>query len=152
MKLSGESRLDGRPEEVFGHLLDPEVIKRCIDGCERLELVAPNRYEFTATARLGAFRGVFEGVAEVSEIITPESYRIFASAKSKLGRMEGSASVRLFEAQGQTRLHYEGEARVSGMIAAVGGSMIDLWAKKAVSEVFARLAREIATPAIRPDE
>jgi hypothetical protein len=30
--------------------------------------------------------------------------------------------------------------------------MIDLWAKKAVSEVFARLAREIATPAIRPDE
>jgi carbon monoxide dehydrogenase subunit G len=152
VKLSGEVRLCGRPQEVFDRLLDPEVIKRCIDGCERFELVAPKRYEFTATARLGAFRGTFEGVAEVSDIVAPENYTISVSGKSKLGRVEGSASVRLLEAQGQLRLHYEVEARVSGMIAAVGGSMIDLWAKKAVSEVFARLAREIATPAIRPDE
>ena len=47
------------------------------------------------------------------------------------------------DADGNTEVAYAGEAKIGGMIAAVGNRMIDLAVRKALTDFFERLKQEV---------
>ena len=147
MKLSGQTELEGTPEEIFKSLLDPLILRRSIPGCESLEETAPSTYEITVKAGIGSVRGTFKGEVQLTDVVAPESYSMSVKGKSSVGHAEGGASVKL-EAQGEgdqtlTLIHYEGQAKVSGMIAAVGGRLVQVAAKKIAQQFFDKIGEEL---------
>ena len=51
MELIGEHTFSAPRERVWQFMLDPEVLKACLPGCEKLEEIGPD--EYAATMKIG---------------------------------------------------------------------------------------------------
>ena len=146
MKVQGSADIPRPREAVFDRLLDPEFLKRCIPGCESLEEIEPGRYRTVIKSGVGAVRGSFKGTATLSDVVRPEGYTLSVEGKSTVGHVRSVAKLSLEEIEAGTRVHYDGEAKISGLLARVGGRLLEPAAKKVAGEFFERLARELAAP------
>ena len=145
MKLEGSVEIDAAPEVVFGRLLDPEVLARCIPGCRSMVERAPGEYAVLIEAGVGPIKGRFEGTVRLLDVVEGKSYRLEHEAKSPIGHAKGYATFRVEPRGAGTRIEYEGEAKVSGRIAQIGGRLIDAAARKLAKEFFKRLSREVSS-------
>lgn len=145
MKLEGTHQLHASRERVYQSLIDPDVLKRCIPGCEQLEKSGEDIYTATIRAGVGSIKGLFKGNVKLEDMRPPEHYRIVVDGKGAPGFMKGSGDLDL-EQQGETTvIKYRGEIQVGGTIASVGQRMIQGTAKLMVSQFFSALEAEAKT-------
>jgi hypothetical protein len=140
MKLSWEQDFGAAPGRVFAALLDPGTLKSAIEGCEKLERLAENRYDVVLKLGLAGLKGTYSGNVEVRDARPPEELTIAFEGKGPGGFVRGSARARLAARAEGTRLSAEGEATVGGVLAAVGSRLIEAAARKVVGDFFRRLA------------
>ena len=152
MEQSGEQRIAAPRERVWAALNDPEVLKRCIEGCERLELTAPDKFEATVRVKVGPLSAAFTGEVTLKDVKAPESQTLDVSAKGgAAGFARGEAFVTLAEdGPGATLLTYRAEGRVGGKLAQIGQRLIDAAARKTAEDFFAAFSAEVAPPADLP--
>jgi carbon monoxide dehydrogenase subunit G len=144
MDMTGEERIEASRQTVWAALNDPEVLKRCIPGCEALEKLSDT--EMTARVRLkvGPVSATFSGKVTLSDIDAPNGYRIAGEgAGGAAGYAKGSALVRLIEDGTATILKYEVKADVGGKLAQLGGRLIDATARKLAGEFFGKFAEAV---------
>lgn len=145
MKIEGTHQLNASREHVYELLVDPDVLQRCIPGCERLEKTEADTYSATIRAGVGAIKGVFTGAVKLEDMRPPEHYRIIVSGKGAPGFLKGSGDLDL-EAQGAgTLIKYTGDLQLGGTIASVGQRMIQGTAKMMASQFFTALEAEAQT-------
>ena len=142
MKVEGSTSIAAPRDRVFAMLLDPEVLKRCVTGCEDFTPTGADAYRIRMSAGIATIRGRAEGEVLVNESRPPEHYRLSMKGKGMGSFVDGWAAIDLTEADGETQVAYHGEATVGGMIAAVGSRMIDLAVKKVLGDFFERLKQE----------
>lgn len=145
MKLEGAHQLKASRERVYHSLIDPEVLQRCIPGCERLEKTADNTYSATIRAGVGTIKGVFKGSVTLEDMRPPTHYRIVVEGKGAPGFMKGSGDLDLEAQKETTIIRYTGDLQVGGTIASVGQRMIQGTAKMMVSQFFIALEAEAKT-------
>jgi carbon monoxide dehydrogenase subunit G len=145
MKIEGTHQLQSPRERVYQCLTDPQVLQRCIPGCERLEKTAENTYSATIRTGVGTIKGVFTGNVRLEDMRPTEHYRIVVDGKGTPGFLKGSGDLDL-EAQGETTIiKYTGDLQVGGTIASVGQRMIQGTAKMMASQFFLALDAEAKT-------
>jgi carbon monoxide dehydrogenase subunit G len=145
MKIAGTHQLNAPRDRVYQALVDPEVLQRCIPGCERLEKTAENTYSATIRAGIGAIKGVFTGTVRLEDMRPPEHYRIVVEGKGGPGFLKGSGDLDL-DAEGEgTLIKYTGDLQLGGTIASVGQRMIQGTAKMMASQFFTALEAEART-------
>jgi carbon monoxide dehydrogenase subunit G len=142
MKIEGTSTIPAPRERVFAMLLDPAVLQRTIPGCEEITPSGDSAFTIRMSAGLASIRGKVEGEIKVEESRAPEHYRLSMKGKGMGSFVEGFAAIDLVADGDGTKISYNGEAKVGGMIAAVGNRMIDLAVRKALSDFFDRLRQE----------
>lgn len=142
MKITGKTVVGRSPEELWDLLLDPEVLRRCIPGCEELERATDNTYRVRIKIGLGLIKGNFLGDVSVEDLQRPESYRMLVQAKGSTGFINGETSVRLvpFDGGHQTELEYEGEAHIGGVVASVGARLFQGAARNFSQQFFHALS------------
>jgi carbon monoxide dehydrogenase subunit G len=136
VKIQGTHLLPGTREQVWELFNDPERLAKLLPGCERLEPDGKNRYKVAIKFALAAFSGAYAGLVELSEQKPPKSMHMRVEGKGAPGFMKGEGALELVEKGGQTEVHYNGEAQVGGLIAAVGQRMIEAAAKKILQQFF----------------
>jgi uncharacterized protein len=146
MKIEGSQTLNAPRERVWAALIDPEVLRRCIPGCESLEKTDEHTYAATLKAGVGPIKGVFKGIVRLEDMHPPEHYRIVVEGKGGPGFAKGSGDFDLEEAEGKTVIKYSGELQVGGTIAGIGQRMIQGTAKMMASQFFNRLEAEVTKP------
>jgi len=146
VKLSGSQLLPAPPEKVWAAFTDTEVLARCLPGTERLEPAGPDRYKAVVGFALAAISGKYNGTLEFADKKQPTSLTLKIEGKGTPGFMKGEGRVTLAPAADgkDTELRYEGDAQVGGMIAAVGQRMIEVAARKIVSQFFERFSSELS--------
>ena len=142
MKIEGTHELHASRERVFAALVDPEVLCRCIPGCESLEKTDENTYAALLKAGVGAIKGSFKGNVRLEDMRVPEHSRIVVDGKGGPGFVKGSGDFDLEEKNGGTLIKYAGEMQVGGVIAGVGQRMIEAAAKMMAARFFAALEIE----------
>ena len=147
MKLEGTHQLHASRERVYQSLVDPQVLQRCIPGCERLEKTGDNAYSATIRAGVGSIKGVFNGNVKLEDMRPPEHYRLVVDGKGAPGFLKGSGDLDLTEQDGVTIIKYVGEIQVGGTIAGVGQRMLQGTAKMMASQFFTALEAEAKTSA-----
>jgi uncharacterized protein len=145
MKLDGTHQLNAARERVYAALIDPEVLQRCIPGCERLEKTGDDSYSATIRVGVGAIKGVFAGSVRLEDMRAPEHYRIVVEGKGTPGFMKGSGNLDLEDAAGGTLIKYSGDIQLGGTIAGVGQRMIQGTAKMMTTQFFTALEAEART-------
>jgi uncharacterized protein len=145
MKIEGTHQLNAPRDRVYQALVDPEVLQRCIPGCERLEKTTENTYSATIRAGIGAIKGIFKGTVRLEDMRPPEHYRIVVEGRGGPGFLKGSGDLDL-ETQGEgTLIKYTGDLQLGGTIASVGQRMIQGTAKMMASQFFTALEAEATT-------
>ena len=142
MKLEGSHQIAASRAVVWRCLLDPAVLQRAIPGCEKLEATGENAYRATLKAGVGSIQGKFAGEVSLTDIVEEKSFTLTAKAKASVGFVEGKGRVALEAAGKETVVNFSGEVKTGGMLAAVGGRLIEAAAQKNLSEMFTNLARE----------
>ena len=145
MKIEGTHHLNAPRNRVYESLVNPEVLQRCIPGCERLEKTAEDTYSATIRAGIGPIKGVFTGTVRLEEMRPPDHYRIVVEGKGAPGFVKGSGDLDLEEQGDGTLIKYTGDLQVGGMLAGVGQRMIQGAAKMMASQFFTALEAEVKT-------
>ncbi|MEU4830886.1 carbon monoxide dehydrogenase subunit G [Streptosporangium sp. NPDC023615] len=136
MKLAGSAVLGIDRDRVWSALQDPAVLVRTIPGCERLEETAPDTYRMTVTAGVASIKGVYQGEVALSEPRPPERFVLRARGQGAPGTVEATVEIRLSEVEGGTRVDYDAEAVIGGMIGGVGQRMLGSVAKRTAGDFF----------------
>ena len=143
MKVDSTHEIKASRERVYAALIDPDVLRLTIPGCESLEKVDENHYTAKMKAGVGPIKGNFAGDVRLEDMRPPEHYRIVVTGKGAVGFAKGSADFDLEEKDGGTLIRYSGEMQIGGSIAGVGQRMIQGAAKMMASQFFAKLEAEV---------
>jgi hypothetical protein len=142
MKIEGTHELRAARARVWRALTDPEALRRCMPGCERLEQTGENAYAATLRAGVGTIKGVFNGNIRLEDLRPPAHYRIVVDGKGQPGFLKGAGDLDLEEKDGVTVVKYAGDVQVGGTIAGVGQRMIQGAAKMMAAQFFTALEAE----------
>jgi carbon monoxide dehydrogenase subunit G len=138
MKVTGSAVLHAPRERVWSALQDPAVLVRTIPGCQQLEQVGPDSYRATVTAGVASIKGTYTGDVRLTDQAEPKSFVLHAAGAGAPGTVSADVRVNLADADGgATRLDYDADAVVGGVIGGVGQRMLAGVAKKTAGEFFA---------------
>jgi carbon monoxide dehydrogenase subunit G len=147
MKLTDTREIKADPKVVWDAILNPEVLKECIPGCESLTGSVAEGYEAVVKQKVGPVSATFTGLVQLSDIVEGRSLKISGEGKGGVaGFAKGGADVSFEPFEGGTRLTYAAEANVGGKIAQLGSRIIDSFAKKLADEFFTRFQAAVEEP------
>ena len=147
MKLTDTRDIKASPQVVWDAILNPEVLKECIPGCESLTGSVAEGYEAVVKQKVGPVSATFTGLVKLSDIVEGKSLKISGEGKGGVaGFAKGGADVSFEPIEGGTRLTYVAEASVGGKIAQLGSRIIDSFAKKLADEFFSRFQAAVEEP------
>jgi len=151
MELTGEQILPAPRARVWAALNDPEILKRCIPGCQEIARVSDTQLTARVGLAVGPVKATFTGKVTLSDLDPPNGYRISGEGQGGVaGFGKGSAVVRLADDPGGTRLTYSADASVGGKLAQIGSRLVEATARKLSDEFFTRFAAEFPAAAAAP--
>jgi carbon monoxide dehydrogenase subunit G len=149
MELNGDVLVAAPRTRVWTALNDPEVLRRCIPGCETMAATGEHEMAATVAVKLGPVRARFNGRVRMEDVRPGEGCTLqFEGQGGAAGMARGASSVALSDEPGGTRVSYRTQASVAGKLGQVGGRMIDAAARQMADQFFAAFQAEVApTPA-----
>ncbi len=147
MEITGTQTIPAPRDVVWTALNNPEVLKKCLPGCESVEATTPEEFKVVVVTAIGPLRARFNGVLRMSEINAPEScVMVFEGQGGAVGFAKGSATVTLKAVAEGTELNYTAKAQIGGKLAQVGSRLIDSVAKKMSDDFFKAFRKQLAPP------
>ena len=139
MEMQGTRQLAITQQQSWDALNDPDILKLCIPGCDKIEATAENQYSMAVSLKIGPLAAKFSGKIALSDINPPASYTIsFEGQGGPAGFGKGNAKVQLLPNADGVSLEYTVQASVGGKIAQVGQRLIDGVAKSMAEDFFKR--------------
>ena len=127
-------------ERVFAALVNPDVLQRCIPGCEEFVALDPDTYRATLKIGVAGLNGKYRGTADVREKQSPDSFSIHFDGKGTTGFVRGTALISLTGDETIANVACDVDVEVGGAIAAVGSRLIQATAKKLAADFFRQIA------------
>ncbi|WP_299052818.1 carbon monoxide dehydrogenase subunit G [uncultured Nocardioides sp.] len=146
MKISGANDVAHPPQVVWDAILDPRVLVAAIPGCSRLESTGEHAYDMTVTAGVAAIKGTYDGSCALSELAPHDSLTMRLTGAGAPGTVDATVAVRFEDLGGRTRIAYDADATVGGMVGGVGQRMLSSVSKRMAGEFFGNVAKAIETP------
>lgn len=144
MDMQASRDLAVTQQQAWDALNDPEVLKTCITGCDRLEPTGEGQYAVGMALKIGPVSAKFTGSIKLSDVLPPESYTLtFEGKGGPAGFGKGNAQVRLTPAAAGCTLNYIVHAQVGGKVAQLGQRLIDGAAKNMADDFFRRFDEEM---------
>jgi carbon monoxide dehydrogenase subunit G len=138
MEIKGTQTIPAQRTVVWDALNDPEVLQKCLPGCESVERVSPEEFRVLIAAAIGPLRARFKGTLRLTEANPPAScVMVFEGQGGAIGFGKGTSTVSLAETAEGTALSYTANAQVGGKLAQVGSRLIDNVARKMSDDFFA---------------
>lgn len=151
MQMSDTREIAAPSDIVWRAILDAEVLRPCIPGCESLSGSVEEGYQAVVKQKVGPVSATFTGVVQLSDIVEGRSLRISGEGKGGVaGFAKGGADLVLEPTEGGTRLSYTVDASVGGKIAQLGSRIIDGFARKLADEFFTRFQEAVEGPEDEP--
>ncbi|MDB5967989.1 MAG: carbon monoxide dehydrogenase [Hydrocarboniphaga sp.] len=148
MQMTGQQRISATRQQVWDGLYDPDVLKRCIPGCQTVTKESEERMRAAAEIKIGPIGARFNGTVTLSDIDPLNSYTLTIEAQGgTVGFVKSIAKVRLTEDNGATLLAYEVDAQIGGRLAQLGGAIMDATAKQMANRFFQQFGSIVGKPA-----
>jgi carbon monoxide dehydrogenase subunit G len=145
MKIEGSSDIPAPREKVWAAFLDPDILAQALPGCEKLEAIGPNEYKATMKIGVAAIKGTFEGKVKLSDLEPPNRYRMAVEGSGGPGFVRGDAGMEMSDVDGGTKVSYDADVQVGGLIASVGQRMLGGVTKMMLDQFFTRMTELLAS-------
>lgn len=145
MKIEGSAEIPAPRERVWAAFLDPDILAQALPGCEKLEAIGPNEYKATMKVGVAAIKGTFEGKVKLSDLEPPNRYRMAVEGSGGPGFVRGDAGMQMSDVDGGTKVSYDADVQVGGLIASVGQRMLGGVTKMMLDQFFTRMTELLAS-------
>ncbi len=143
MDFNGSHTFAAPRERVWALLLDPEALRNALPACKEFRQVGDDAYEAVMSVGVGAIKGTYNGKIQVRDQQPPSSYRLVVEGTGRPGFLKGDGVISLEEQGESTRVTYQGQAQVGGMIAGVGQRLISASAQLIIGQFFKAMERQL---------
>ena len=153
MELTGDILIGAPREKVWAGLNDPEILMRCIPGCESMEATSPTERTARVAVKVGPVRARFVGHVRMEDIRPNVGCVLrFQGSGGAAGMAKGHSNVELTDEAGGTRLRYTAQAAIGGKLGQVGGRMIDAASKQMADQFFTAFNEQmVGVPVTEPE-
>jgi len=140
MNMNGSQVIDASRETVWKGLNDPQVLQKCIPGCDKIDASSPTEMKASVVVKVGPVKASFAGEVTLSDLKPPESYRISGKGQGGFaGFATGGATVNLTAlSPTQTQMDYTVDAQIGGKLAMLGSRLIDSTAQSLAGQFFTK--------------
>ena len=122
---------------MWEFLTDPNVAGQCAPGLERLDILDDTRFSAVVRTGVGPVKGRFTFNIMWTERTAPSRARFQVRGKVPGSAVDMQASVELEESsEGGTTMRWQSDVKVNGMLASVGGRLMQSAAEKTTNEMF----------------
>lgn len=151
MELKGEQRIPMARDRVWLGLMDPQILKAAIPGCESVTDDGQGQMSVVMVVAIGPVKARFKGQLQMRDLQSPERYTLsFEGHGGMAGFAKGQAEVVLYpEAEG-TRMVYQAQADIGGRLAQIGSRLVDAAAAHMSAQFFERLVQAMQAPVPSP--
>ena len=136
MKLSGSYEFDTAPEKVWQILTDPEALRSCIPGCEKMDALGNNEYAATVTVSMGPIRSKFDAKVTMIDLQPFESYKLIVEGNGPSGFVRAESQIKLTESGSKTTVEVDSDSSSGGLLARVGQRMVESFARSMMNRFF----------------
>ena len=143
MIIQGKYSIEASAQDVWIHLLDPEVLKRITPGISELNPLGDDKYQAISNIKIGPVKGSFEGQLELRDKVENSTATIVVDQKSKIGNVSAEIKIQLNTIGDTTEIDYTGEAKLSGKLAMMGQRIIGGVISSLSKQFFKSLDKEI---------
>ena len=151
MKLTERRHVAAPPDRVWAALMDPEVLRACIPGCQDLTGTPEDGFDAVVTQKVGPVKATFRGRVTLTDMDPPHRATLSGEGKGgPAGFARGRAVVDLTPDGAGTSLGYEADAEVGGKLAQLGNRIVDAFATRLADQFFTRFAEEVEGAAAEP--
>jgi uncharacterized protein len=151
MEFTGRYSIPASPERTWLALNDPEILRACIPGCERMDKTDPTHFSATATLKIGPVKATFKANIEMADLDPPQHCILKGEGQGGVaGFARGEADVRLAAEGTGTSLSYTAKATIGGKLAQIGQRLIDGAAKQIADDFFTRFSAAVAAGSQAP--
>lgn len=145
MELQDEILIPAPRDAVYAALNDPEVLRKCIPGCEELAKHSDTDLEAKVVLKVGPVKARFAGKVKLNPENPPEHFSLSGEGSGGVaGFARGGADVRLEDRGAETFLTYTAKAEIGGKLAQLGSRLIQGTARKLSASFFENLAQHFA--------
>ncbi len=124
--------------------MDTDMLARVVPGITRLEQVSENQYNAIADIKIGPVSGSFSGSLSLGDIRENEGYTLHVKQNSKIGNADAVVKISLKAIDdAQTELSFDGDARLSGLLARTGNRVISGVANTLTKQFFNNVEEEL---------
>jgi|TARA_B110000093_G_scaffold152518_1_gene167572 carbon monoxide dehydrogenase subunit G len=132
-----ERLISAPPQKVWEYLLDPEILKECVPGCENFTGNITDGFEAIIVQKIGPVKAKFKGLIFLSDLDAPNSVRISGNGDGGIaGFAKGGADVTLTPDGNGTKLSYDVQAQIGGKLAQLGSRIIDSFVSQMADQFF----------------
>ena len=145
MELQGSVTIPAAPEQVWQALNDPEVLRKCIPGCEEVRQISPQEMHARVMLKLGPIRANFVGKVLLTDVRPLLGCTLnFEGSGGSAGFAKGSSVISLASVAGGTQVDYTAQASVAGKLGQIGGRLMDASARQMADRFFSAFKDEVS--------
>lgn len=144
MQLAGKHIVNAAPSKVWKMLMDTETLAKVVPGISRLEKTSDNTFKSIIEIKLGPVNGSFTGNLEIENVNGEKGFTLKVLQNSKIGNANAAIKIDLLPVDDkQTEVAFDGDVKVSGMIAGMGQRVMGGVANTLAKQFFVNLEKEL---------
>jgi hypothetical protein len=147
MDVSGSQKVKAPRPHVFNALLDPEVLKKCVPGCDSAEFVdfpTGRQLKLTVSPSIPGLKGPYNVFLQTGEVVVPSRVVIIAEPTSSMGSIKATCTIDLIEDSEVTNLTYNANAVMDGKIAATPDMIVKGAVRVALDQFFKNFEKQVS--------
>ncbi len=144
MTIDDSFAVDAPVERVWALLADIPKVATCIPNAALTEVVDQKTYRAKVSVKVGPVSVGYKAtiyVEQFDQSTRTAAFRIEGDELRGRGGVKATVTSQAVAEDGKTRVILHADAQISGIVASVGGRLIESVAKKTISEFAANLAK-----------
>ena len=145
--IAGKQKVKAPRQQVFQALLNPDVLKDSIPGCEASEFVDTpegRKIQLIIEPNFPGFKGPYTVRVGTSEVIAPSHLVLITQPSSAIGSVKAVCTIDLTDDGTDTELSYTAHAEIEGKIAAIPEMVLKPAVKSALEHFFKNFEKQVS--------
>jgi len=147
MDINGSQKIKASRPQVFAALLNPDVLKESIPGCESAKIVETAKgqeLKLRISPSIPGLKGPYVVFLQTGEVVPPSRVVLIAEPSSSMGSVKATCVVNLADDAVGTILSYNAHAEMEGKIAATPDIILKGAVKMALDQFFKNFEKQVS--------